>query len=72
MTSNASAHPITSQEHRHHHCRSTDTNTGQDHIVDNPGHSDFGVSGDASMNMVDGVLLLVDAAEGPMPQTASA
>ena len=38
-------------------------------IVDTPGHSDFGGEVERIMNMVDGVLLLVDAAEGPMPQT---
>lgn len=38
-------------------------------IVDTPGHSDFGGEVERVMNMVDGVLLLVDAAEGPMPQT---
>src|SRR3990172_5201048 len=38
-------------------------------IVDAPGHADFGGEVERIMNMVDGVLLLVDAAEGPMPQT---
>ena len=38
-------------------------------IVDTPGHADFGAEVERVMNMVDGVLLLVDAAEGPMPQT---
>src|SRR5690348_2027845 len=38
-------------------------------IVDTPGHADFGGEVERVMNMVDGVLLLVDAAEGPMPQT---
>jgi GTP-binding protein len=38
-------------------------------IVDTPGHSDFGGEVERILNMVDGVLLLVDAAEGPMPQT---
>src|SRR5512145_1692749 len=38
-------------------------------IVDTPGHADFGGEVERIMNMVDGVLLLVDAAEGPMPQT---
>jgi GTP-binding protein len=37
--------------------------------VDTPGHADFGGEVERVMNMVDGVLLLVDAAEGPMPQT---
>jgi GTP-binding protein len=38
-------------------------------IVDTPGHADFGGEVERVMNMVNGVLLLVDAAEGPMPQT---
>jgi len=38
-------------------------------IVDTPGHADFGGEVERVMNMVDGVLLLVDSAEGPMPQT---
>lgn len=38
-------------------------------IVDTPGHADFGGEVERIMNMVDGVLLLVDAKEGPMPQT---
>jgi len=38
-------------------------------IVDTPGHADFGGEVERIMNMVDGVFLLVDAAEGPMPQT---
>jgi len=38
-------------------------------IVDTPGHADFGGEVERVMNMVDGVLLLVDAAEGPKPQT---
>ena len=49
-----------------------DPATGQTvkiNIVDTPGHADFGGEVERVMNMVDGVLLLVDAAEGPMPQT---
>ncbi len=38
-------------------------------IVDTPGHSDFGGEVERTLRMVDGVLLLVDAAEGPLPQT---
>ena len=38
-------------------------------IVDTPGHADFGGEVERVMSMVDGVLLLVDAVEGPMPQT---
>ena len=49
-----------------------DPDTGQlvkINIVDTPGHADFGGEVERVLNMVDGVLLLVDAAEGPMPQT---
>src|SRR5919112_2242140 len=38
-------------------------------IVDTPGHADFGGEVERVMNMVDGVLLLIDAVDGPMPQT---
>jgi GTP-binding protein len=38
-------------------------------IVDTPGHSDFGGEVERALNMVDGVMLLVDASEGPLPQT---
>src|SRR4051794_28101595 len=38
-------------------------------IVDTPGHADFGAEVERMLSMVDGVILLVDAAEGPMPQT---
>ncbi|MEZ4947806.1 MAG: GTP-binding protein [Saprospiraceae bacterium] len=46
--------------------------TWKDHkinIIDTPGHSDFGGEVERVLNMADGVLLLVDAFEGPMPQT---
>ncbi len=49
-----------------------DPQTGQTvkiNIVDTPGHADFGGEVERVLNMVDGVLLLIDAAEGPMPQT---
>jgi GTP-binding protein len=49
-----------------------DPRTGQTvkiNIVDTPGHADFGGEVERVLNMVDGVLLLVDAAEGPRPQT---
>jgi GTP-binding protein len=49
-----------------------DSQTGEQvkiNIVDTPGHADFGGEVERVLNMVDGVLLLVDAAEGPMPQT---
>ena len=38
-------------------------------IVDTPGHSDFGGEVERTLSMVDGILLLVDASEGPLPQT---
>ena len=38
-------------------------------IVDTPGHADFGGEVERTLKMVDGVLLLVDASEGPLPQT---
>jgi GTP-binding protein len=38
-------------------------------IVDTPGHADFGGEVERTLKMVNGVILLVDAAEGPMPQT---
>ena len=38
-------------------------------ILDTPGHADFGGEVERSLNLVDGALLLVDAKEGPLPQT---
>src|SRR6516225_11796800 len=38
-------------------------------IVDTPGHSDFGGEVERALKLVDGVMLLVDASEGPLPQT---
>ena len=38
-------------------------------IVDTPGHADFGGEVERGLKMVDGVLLLVDAGDGPIPQT---
>src|SRR6187397_1292251 len=38
-------------------------------VVDTPGHADFGGEVERALTMVDGVLLLVDASEGPLPQT---
>jgi len=38
-------------------------------IVDTPGHADFGGEVERALSMVDGVVLLIDAVEGPMPQT---
>ena len=48
---------------------STSYNGIKINIVDTPGHADFGGEVERVLKMVDGVLLLVDAAEGPMPQT---
>ncbi len=44
-------------------------NDVQINLVDTPGHSDFGGEVERALSMVDGVILLVDAAEGPRPQT---
>src|SRR5574341_537043 len=41
------------------------------HIVDTPGHADFGGEVERALRLVDGILLLVDAAEGPLPQTGA-
>src|SRR5262245_64495675 len=38
-------------------------------IIDTPGHADFGGEVERGLSMVDGVILLVDASEGPLPQT---
>ena len=46
-----------------------DGTTTHINIVDTPGHADFGGEVERILSMVDGVILLVDAAEGPMPQT---
>ena len=50
-------------------CTSVEHNGVRINIVDTPGHADFGGEVERILNMVDGVCLLVDAAEGPMPQT---
>ncbi|MGE5540185.1 MAG: translational GTPase TypA [Gemmatimonas sp.] len=50
-------------------CTSVVWNDVRVNIVDTPGHADFGGEVERIMSMVDGVVLLVDAAEGPMPQT---
>src|SRR5579864_3994140 len=50
-------------------CTSVDWHDVRINIVDTPGHSDFGGEVERILGMVDGVLVLVDAAEGPMPQT---
>ncbi len=50
-------------------CTSVEYGGTRFNIVDTPGHADFGGEVERILSMVDGVLLLVDAAEGPMPQT---
>lgn len=50
-------------------CTSIELEDVRLNIVDTPGHADFGGEVERVLSMVDGVLLLVDAAEGPMPQT---
>ncbi|MEM9048444.1 MAG: translational GTPase TypA [Pseudomonadota bacterium] len=50
-------------------CTSVDWQGTRINIVDTPGHADFGGEVERILGMVDGVVLLVDAAEGPMPQT---
>ena len=50
-------------------CASVEWNGVRINIVDTPGHADFGGEVERILGMVDGVLLLVDASEGPMPQT---
>ena len=50
-------------------CTSVEWNDHHINIVDTPGHADFGAEVERILSMVDGVILLVDAAEGPMPQT---
>ncbi|MCA3451415.1 MAG: translational GTPase TypA [Rhodobacter sp.] len=50
-------------------CTSVEYDGVRINIVDTPGHADFGGEVERILNMVDGVVLLVDAAEGPMPQT---
>ena len=50
-------------------CTSVDWHGTRINIVDTPGHADFGGEVERILKMVDGVVLLVDAAEGPMPQT---
>jgi len=50
-------------------CTSINWNGTRINIVDTPGHADFGGEVERILNMVDGVIVLVDASEGPMPQT---
>ena len=50
-------------------CTSVEWNGTHINIVDTPGHADFGGEVERILSMVDGVVLLVDASEGPMPQT---
>ena len=51
--------------HRHH----PDGSVTVINVIDTPGHADFGGEVERGLSMVDGVLLLVDASEGPLPQT---
>lgn len=51
--------------HRHH----ADGSMTVINVIDTPGHADFGGEVERGLSMVDGVLLLVDASEGPLPQT---
>lgn len=50
-------------------CTSVEWNGTRINIVDTPGHADFGGEVERILSMVDGVILLVDSSEGPMPQT---
>ena len=50
-------------------CTSVEWNDIRINIVDTPGHADFGGEVERILSMVDGVILLVDSAEGPLPQT---
>ncbi|NJL07137.1 MAG: translational GTPase TypA [Methylacidiphilales bacterium] len=50
-------------------CTSVEWHGTRINIVDTPGHADFGGEVERILNMVDGAIVLVDAAEGPMPQT---
>lgn len=50
-------------------CTSVDWNGTRINIVDTPGHADFGGEVERILSMVDGVIVLVDSAEGPLPQT---
>src|SRR5881275_1727933 len=51
------------------HLHDDDGNPVVVNIVDTPGHADFGGEVERALSMVDGVVLLVDASEGPLPQT---
>ena len=51
------------------HYKDIDANDIKINIVDTPGHSDFGGEVERALKIVDGVMLLVDASEGPLPQT---
>jgi GTP-binding protein len=50
-------------------CTSVERGEARINIIDTPGHADFGGEVERILSMVDGVVVLVDAAEGPMPQT---
>lgn len=51
--------------HKHH----ADGSVTVINVIDTPGHADFGGEVERGLSMVDGVVLLVDASEGPLPQT---
>ncbi|KJX75093.1 translational GTPase TypA [Mycobacterium lepromatosis] len=51
------------------HCHNSDGTVTVINVIDTPGHADFGGEVERGLSMVDGVLLLVDASEGPLPQT---
>ncbi|GGG15017.1 putative GTP-binding translation elongation factor [Rhodococcoides trifolii] len=51
------------------HKRNADGSTTVINVIDTPGHADFGGEVERGLSMVDGVVLLVDASEGPLPQT---
>src|SRR5581483_3167953 len=50
------------------HRKNPDGTTNVINVIDTPGHADFGGEVERGLSMVDGVLLLVDASEGPLPQ----
>ena len=64
--------PMNKKKKRYHNYSKNTSINWNDHlinIVDTPGHADFGGEVERALSMVDSVLLLVDAVDGPMPQT---
>ena len=51
------------------HWKNSDGSDTKINIVDTPGHADFGGEVERALTMIDGVILLVDSSEGPLPQT---